>query len=41
MKVGLVMENVLAEKSFRIIKDKDNLTELTDTIVTSKKQLFN
>ncbi|HOS15644.1 MAG TPA: hypothetical protein PKX15_01265 [Bacteroidales bacterium] len=38
---GLNDELVLAEKSFRIIKDKDNLTELTDTIVTSKKQLFN
>lgn len=37
---GLNDEMVLPEKSFRIIKDKDNLIELTDTIVASKKQLI-
>lgn len=36
---GLNDELVLPKKSFRIIKDKDNFIELTDTIVASKKQL--
>jgi hypothetical protein len=38
---GLNDELVLPEKSFRIIKDNDNLIESIDTIVASKKQFYN